>query len=85
MDVSDPWTLLTLKRGVLREYTSSLNPAWYVAPTADLAEYVQIKPLLVIATIILKATGTYQEGRFAWDSGYTYISVVYNTSICWSL
>jgi hypothetical protein len=48
-------------------------------------EYVQIKPLLVIATVILKATGTSQEGRFAWDSGYTYISVVYNTSICLSL
>ena len=48
-------------------------------------EYVQIKPMLVVATIILKVTGTYREGDFAWDSGYTYISVVYNTSICWSL
>ncbi|KAK4688065.1 organic solute transporter subunit alpha, partial [Tremellales sp. Uapishka_1] len=65
MDVSDPWVLLNLKRGVL--------------------QYVQIKPLLVIATVILKVTGTYQEGRFAGDSGYTYISIVYNTSICLSL
>lgn len=52
---------------------------------ADESEYVQIKPLLVVATVILKATGTYREGRFAADSGYTYISVVYNTSICLSL
>lgn len=46
---------------------------------------MQVKPLLVIATVILKATGKYQEGRFASDSGYTYISVIYNTSICLSL
>lgn len=65
MDVSDPWTLLNLKRGVL--------------------QYVQIKPLLVVATVILKATGTYKEGSFAADSGYTYVSVVYNISICLSL
>ncbi|WVR03846.1 hypothetical protein IAU60_000843 [Kwoniella sp. DSM 27419] len=65
MDVSDPWSLLNLKRGVL--------------------QYVQIKPLLVIATVTLKATGKYREGDFAADSGYTYISIVYNTSICLSL
>ncbi|WVN85707.1 uncharacterized protein L203_100857 [Cryptococcus depauperatus CBS 7841] len=65
MDVSDPWVLLNLKRGVL--------------------QYVQVKPLLVVATIVLKATGTYQEGRFATDSGYTYVSIVYNISICLSL
>ncbi|WWC60264.1 uncharacterized protein I303_102831 [Kwoniella dejecticola CBS 10117] len=65
MDVSDPWSLLSLKRGVL--------------------QYVQVKPLLVLATVILKVTGKYREGDFAIDSGYTYISVVYNTSICLSL
>ncbi|WVF67157.1 hypothetical protein IAT40_001903 [Kwoniella sp. CBS 6097] len=65
MDVSDPWSLLRLKRGVL--------------------QYVQVKPLLVLATVILKATGKYREGDFSADSGYTYISIVYNTSICLSL
>ncbi|OWZ63867.1 hypothetical protein AYX14_06623 [Cryptococcus neoformans] len=65
MDVSDPWVLLNLKRGVL--------------------QYVQVKPLLVLATVALKATGTYQEGRFAVDSGYTYVSIAYNISICLSL
>jgi hypothetical protein len=50
-----------------------------------MVEYVQIKPILVIVTIISKATGTYREGKFAPDSGYTYVSVVYNTSICLSL
>ncbi|OCF34718.1 hypothetical protein I316_03761 [Kwoniella heveanensis BCC8398] len=65
MDVSDPWSLLNLKRGVL--------------------QYVQVKPLLVVATVVLKATGKYREGDFSADSGYTYISIVYNTSICLSL
>ncbi|WVQ83622.1 hypothetical protein IAT38_005763 [Cryptococcus sp. DSM 104549] len=65
MDVSDPWSLLNLKRGVL--------------------QYVQVKPLLVVATVILKATGTYQEGNFSATSGYTYVSIVYNISICLSL
>jgi hypothetical protein len=91
MDVSDPWTLLNLKRGVLREWLRPTNrsvqrPLNGVLDLADeLVEYVQVKPLLVVATVILKATGTYQEGRFASDSGYTYISIVYNTSICLSL
>lgn len=48
-------------------------------------EYVQVKPILVLATVILKVTGTYREGDFSFDSGYTYISVVYNGSICLSL
>ncbi|KIR40176.1 hypothetical protein I313_04097 [Cryptococcus deuterogattii Ram5] len=65
MDVSDPWVLLNLKRGVL--------------------QYVQVKPLLVLVVIALKATGTYHEGRFATDSGYTYVSIAYNASICLSL
>ncbi|ODO09217.1 hypothetical protein I350_02817 [Cryptococcus amylolentus CBS 6273] len=65
MDVSDPWVLLNLKRGVL--------------------QYVQVKPLLVVVTVISKATGTYQEGKFSATSGYTYVSVVYNISICLSL
>ena len=79
MDVSDPWTLLNLKRGVLRvSYLQAREPMLMV-------EYVQIKPILVVVTIISKATGTYREGKFAPDSGYTYVSVVYNTSICLSL
>jgi hypothetical protein len=51
----------------------------------EITEYVQIKPLLVLATVILKATDTYREGALRWDAGYTYVSVVYNASICLSL
>jgi hypothetical protein len=58
MDVSDPYTFLALKRGIL--------------------SYVQIKPVLAIATVFLKATGTYNDGQLKADAGYTYISIVYN-------
>jgi hypothetical protein len=50
-----------------------------------LSEYVQVKPVLALATLILKVTGKYNEGDLRADSGYLYISIVYNTSICLSL
>ncbi|KAH9029395.1 organic solute transporter Ostalpha-domain-containing protein [Lactarius hengduanensis] len=65
LDLSDPYTFLFLKRGIL--------------------QYVQLKPLLAIASLALKASGKYNEGEFRIDSGYLYVSIVYNISICLSL
>ncbi|KAF8885393.1 organic solute transporter Ostalpha-domain-containing protein [Gymnopilus junonius] len=65
IDVSDPYTFLFLKRGIL--------------------QYVQVKPILAAATFILKVTGKYNEGDFRANSGYLYISIVYNISICLAL
>jgi len=65
LDVSDPFTFLFLKRGIL--------------------QYVQVKPLLAIASLALKAIGKYNEGEFRADSGYLYVSIIYNASICSSL
>ncbi|KAL4063857.1 DUF300-domain-containing protein [Scleroderma citrinum] len=65
IDVSDPYTFLFLKRGIL--------------------QYVQVKPMLALASSIMKATGTYNEGDFRARSGYLYVSIIYNTSICLSL
>lgn len=48
-------------------------------------EYVQIKPILALVTIILKAVGKYNEGDLRANSGYLYVSVVYNISICVAL
>jgi len=48
-------------------------------------QYVQIKPILAVVTLILKAVGKYHEGDLAARSGYLYVSVVYNLSICLSL
>ncbi|ETW75518.1 hypothetical protein HETIRDRAFT_482248 [Heterobasidion irregulare TC 32-1] len=65
LDVSDPYTFLFLKRGIL--------------------QYVQVKPILAVATLILKAAGKFNEGDLRADSGYLYISIIYNMSICLSL
>ncbi|CAD6577133.1 MAG: hypothetical protein CYPHOPRED_000172 [Cyphobasidiales sp. Tagirdzhanova-0007] len=85
LDISDPFSFLFLKRGILRSYQasyiSSLNADSFLAA----AEYVQIKPVLAIITIILKATGTYGDGQFEANAGYTYISVAYNFSVTLSL
>ncbi|KAI0746309.1 organic solute transporter Ostalpha-domain-containing protein [Daedaleopsis nitida] len=65
VDVSDPYTFLFLKRGVI--------------------QYVQIKPILALVTVILKVVGKYNEGNLRAGSGYLYVSVVYNVSICLAL
>ncbi|KAJ7301772.1 DUF300 domain-containing protein [Mycena albidolilacea] len=65
IDVSDPYTFLFLKRGIM--------------------QYVQVKPILAVVTMLLKALGKYNEGTFRADSGYLYVSLVYNASICLSL
>ncbi|KAI0655043.1 DUF300-domain-containing protein [Cubamyces menziesii] len=65
VDVSDPYTFLFLKRGVI--------------------QYVQVKPILALATVILKAVGKYNEGDLRAGSGYLYVSIVYNVSICLAL
>jgi hypothetical protein len=49
------------------------------------AEYVQVKPILALITIILKAAGKYNEGNLRANSGYLYVSIVYNISICMAL
>ena len=49
------------------------------------SEYVQVKPVLAAATLILKAFGKFNEGDFRANSGYLYVSIIYNTSICLSL
>lgn len=38
-----------------------------------------------MATLILKACGKFNEGNLRANSGYLYVSIVYNTSICLSL
>ncbi|WPG97543.1 transmembrane protein [Acrodontium crateriforme] len=65
VDISDPHTFLSIKRGIL--------------------QYAYIKPVLAVATIAMKATGTFKEGIISVDSGYFWTSVIYNVSISWSL
>lgn len=44
-------------------------------------EYVQVKPILAVLTVLFKATNTYNDGTLNSTSGYTYVSVAYNLSV----
>ncbi|KXN91587.1 hypothetical protein AN958_00380 [Leucoagaricus sp. SymC.cos] len=48
-------------------------------------QYVQMKPILAAVTLILKALSKYNDGDFRANSGYLYVSIVYNISICLAL
>ena len=82
VDVSDPHTFLFLKRGVIREYLSATLGGRI---HNKLSEYVQVKPILAFVTIILKLVGKFNEGDLRANSGYLYVSIVYNGSICLAL
>ncbi|ODA76750.1 hypothetical protein RJ55_08021 [Drechmeria coniospora] len=61
VDISDPYTFLWIKRGIL--------------------QYAWLKPILALAAIIMKATGTYQEGFIGATSGYLWSGIIYNVSV----
>ncbi|KAM3442162.1 hypothetical protein MY4824_001174 [Beauveria thailandica] len=65
IDISDPYTFLSIKRGIL--------------------QYAWLKPILAVAAVIMKATGTYQEGYIAASSGYFWSGIIYNLSVTVSL
>lgn len=65
VDISDPHTFLSIKRGIL--------------------QYAWLKPVLGLATIIMKSTDTYQEGYIGLTSGYLWSGIVYNLSVTISL
>ena len=61
------------------------DPHTFLAIKRGILQYTWVKPILAVATIIMKATSTYQEGYIALSSGYFWTSVIYNISICLSL
>ncbi|GME47912.1 hypothetical protein GTA08_BOTSDO10101 [Neofusicoccum parvum] len=61
------------------------DPHTFLAIKRGILQYTWVKPMLAIATIIMKATGTYQEGYIGLTSGYFWSSLVYNVSISVSL
>lgn len=65
VDISDPYTFLAIKRGIL--------------------QYAWLKPILALTAIIMKATGTYQEGYIGLSSGYLWSGIIYNISVTVSL
>lgn len=61
------------------------DPHTFVAIKRGILQYAYLKPVLSVATIIMKLTDTYQEGYIGWSSGYLWTGILYNVSITLSL
>uniref|UniRef100_A0A8K9XCC2 Transmembrane protein 184ba n=1 Tax=Oncorhynchus mykiss TaxID=8022 RepID=A0A8K9XCC2_ONCMY len=48
-------------------------------------QFCVVKPLMAMVTVILQAFGKYRDGDFNVNSGYLYVSIVYNISVSLSL
>jgi hypothetical protein len=61
------------------------DPHTFLAIKRGILQYTWMKPTLAVATIIMKATDTYQEGYIGLNSGYLWSGIIYNISITVSL
>lgn len=61
------------------------DPHSFLMIKRGILQYAWLKPILAVATIIMKATGTYQEGYIAVSSGYFWSGILYNISVTLSL
>ncbi|RMZ81075.1 hypothetical protein DV738_g2394, partial [Chaetothyriales sp. CBS 135597] len=78
--VSHPWPLnLWLPKIDLSD------PHTFLAIKRGILQYAYLKPILAVVTIVMKKTGTYQEGYISLQSGYFWTGLIYNVSITVSL
>lgn len=61
------------------------DPHTFLAVKRGILQYTWLKPILALVSIIMKATGTYQEGYLGLASGYLWTGLVYNVSVTLSL
>lgn len=61
------------------------DPHTFLAIKRGILQYAWLKPVLSVATIILKLTNTYQEGYIGLTSGYLWTGILYNASVTLSL
>lgn len=78
--ISHPWPL-----SLYFSKVDISDPHTYLAIKRGILQYAYLKPILAVATIILKLTNTYKEGYISADSGYFWTGLVYNLSISISL
>lgn len=74
--VSHPWPL-----NLVFSKIDISDPHTFLAVKRGILQYAWVKPVLSVATIIMKATGTYKEGYIGVSSGYFWSSIIYNISI----
>lgn len=61
------------------------DPHTFLAIKRGILQYAWLKPILGLAAIIMKSTGTYKEGYLGLDSGYLWSGILYNVSVTLSL
>ncbi|KAL1994841.1 hypothetical protein VTN49DRAFT_1028 [Thermomyces lanuginosus] len=61
------------------------DPHTFLAIKRGILQYAWLKPILALVSIIMKATGTYQEGYLGLTSGYMWTGLIYNVSVTVSL
>ncbi|KAJ5513609.1 hypothetical protein N7463_003161 [Penicillium fimorum] len=61
------------------------DPHTFLAVKRGILQYAWLKPVLALASIIMKATDTYQEGYIGLSSGYLWTGIIYNVSVTISL
>ncbi|KAJ5460401.1 Transmembrane protein, partial [Penicillium daleae] len=61
------------------------DPHTFLAVKRGILQYAWLKPILAIASIVMKATDTYEEGYLSLGSGYLWTGIVYNVSVTVSL
>lgn len=61
------------------------DPHTFLAIKRGILQYAWLKPVLGLASIVMKATGTYKEGYLGLTSGYMWSGIAYNISVTLSL
>ncbi|KFY59597.1 hypothetical protein V496_05632 [Pseudogymnoascus sp. VKM F-4515 (FW-2607)] len=61
------------------------DPHSFLAIKRGILQYAWLKPVLGLASVIMKATGVYQEGYIGLTSGYLWSGIAYNISVTVSL
>ncbi|EKV06473.1 hypothetical protein PDIG_69860 [Penicillium digitatum PHI26] len=61
------------------------DPHTFLAVKRGILQYTWLKPILALASIIMKANDTYEEGFIGLGSGYLWTGIIYNVSVTISL
>jgi len=61
------------------------DPHTFLAIKRGILQYTWLKPVLSLATIIMRACGVYKEGYIGLNSGYLWTGLLYNISVTLSL
>ncbi|KAJ1694427.1 hypothetical protein LUZ63_011125 [Rhynchospora breviuscula] len=62
-----------------------LGSDFYHAVKIGIVQYMILKPICAVLSILLQLVGLYGEGKFEWTSGYPYLAVILNFSQTWAL